>query len=289
MRATAAPNSEVRNGDTFGILSLTLNPRGYDWRFVPDLGSGSFVDSGSGTCHDAPPRPSLAVNPSWGSAPLTVSADASASTDGDRTPISSYSFDFGDGSGAVGPQAAPAATHTSALPGTYTVTVTVVDRAGLSDYTTTQVAVHNGGFEVGTAGWNTSGSGPGIALTRALGGHGGDWAGRLTNTGLLPSTCTLNDSPNWVTTTNAGQYVATLWARSPVPGAVLKLRLREWAGEILAGSAVTLATLTTDWQPISVKYAPAAPGSTTLDLNAYEVAAPPGPCFDVDDVTIVPE
>jgi hypothetical protein len=36
-----------------------------------------------------------------------------------------------------------------------------------------------------------------------------------------------------------------------------------------------------------VKYAPAAPGSTTLDLNAYEVAAPPGACFDVDDVTIV--
>ena len=44
------PNSELRNGDTFGVLKLTLHASSYDWEFVPQAGK-SFHDSGSGTCH----------------------------------------------------------------------------------------------------------------------------------------------------------------------------------------------------------------------------------------------
>src|SRR5687767_3220883 len=44
------PNSEVRNGDTYGILRLTLHPTGYDWKFIPETGK-TFTDAGSGTCH----------------------------------------------------------------------------------------------------------------------------------------------------------------------------------------------------------------------------------------------
>jgi hypothetical protein len=47
---TIQPNSEVRNGTTYGVLKLTLRATGYDWQFVPVAG-GSFTDSGSGTCH----------------------------------------------------------------------------------------------------------------------------------------------------------------------------------------------------------------------------------------------
>jgi len=46
----AAPNSEVRNGDTYGVLKLTLRTDGYDFEFVPEAGK-TFTDSGSGTCH----------------------------------------------------------------------------------------------------------------------------------------------------------------------------------------------------------------------------------------------
>ena len=46
----AKPNSEVRNGDTFGVLKLTLHAKSYDWDFVPEEGK-TFKDSGSGTCH----------------------------------------------------------------------------------------------------------------------------------------------------------------------------------------------------------------------------------------------
>jgi hypothetical protein len=44
------PNSAVRNGDTFGVLKLTLHPQGYDWRFAPEAGK-TFTDAGSDTCH----------------------------------------------------------------------------------------------------------------------------------------------------------------------------------------------------------------------------------------------
>ena len=43
-------NSEVRNADAFGVLTMTLRADGYDWQFIPEAGK-SFTDSGSGTCH----------------------------------------------------------------------------------------------------------------------------------------------------------------------------------------------------------------------------------------------
>jgi calcineurin-like phosphoesterase family protein len=44
------PNSEVRDATAFGVLKLTLKPKGYDWQFIPEAGK-SFTDSGTGTCH----------------------------------------------------------------------------------------------------------------------------------------------------------------------------------------------------------------------------------------------
>ena len=44
------PNSEVRNGDVWGVLKLTLLPGRYRWEFVPVAGM-SFSDSGLGRCH----------------------------------------------------------------------------------------------------------------------------------------------------------------------------------------------------------------------------------------------
>ena len=47
---TIAPNSQARNGDTYGVLKLTLHANGYDWQFVPEAGK-TFSDTGSGACH----------------------------------------------------------------------------------------------------------------------------------------------------------------------------------------------------------------------------------------------
>jgi hypothetical protein len=45
-----APNSEVRDNRTYGVLRLTLVPDGYRWAFLPAAG-GRFTDAGSGGCH----------------------------------------------------------------------------------------------------------------------------------------------------------------------------------------------------------------------------------------------
>ncbi len=47
----AAPNSEVRNWDTYGVLKLELSPTSYTWEFIPEAGK-TFRDSGSGSCHN---------------------------------------------------------------------------------------------------------------------------------------------------------------------------------------------------------------------------------------------
>jgi hypothetical protein len=44
------PNSEVRNGDTFGVIKFTLDSASYTWEFIPVAGQ-TFTDSGSGKCH----------------------------------------------------------------------------------------------------------------------------------------------------------------------------------------------------------------------------------------------
>jgi hypothetical protein len=51
--STVAPNSEVRNSSTYGVLKLTLHASSYDFAFVPIAGQ-SFRDSGSANCHGKP-------------------------------------------------------------------------------------------------------------------------------------------------------------------------------------------------------------------------------------------
>ncbi|MFL5926119.1 MAG: PKD domain-containing protein [Gaiellaceae bacterium] len=115
---------------------------------TPDTGAGAppYADRGAyelqaGPLAEAAPVARVAAGPSSGTAPLTVTADASGSTDGDATPIAGYTFDFGDGSATIGPGGAPTATHTYSATGTYTVTVTVTDTAGLVSTATVGVQV----------------------------------------------------------------------------------------------------------------------------------------------------
>ena len=243
---------------------------------------------------DLPPAAALTVTPSSGTVPLAVTADASGSSDTDATPIATYSFDFGDGSAVVGPQASATAAHSYQAAGTYTVTVTVTDTAGLSGTATATVQaqasspnnlVGNPGFESGLTGWNTSGSDPNVVLSRVAGGHSGNWAAVISDTGTATATSVLNDSPNWALVETAGTYTGSIWVRADTAGATLKLRFREYSGNTLVGTATTLATLSTSWQLVTVTYTVASPGAT-LDFNAYVSKAVPGVAFYADDVSI---
>jgi hypothetical protein len=47
--SSIAPNSQVRNNTTHGVLKFTLYPTSYDWQFIPIAGQ-TFTDSGSTPC-----------------------------------------------------------------------------------------------------------------------------------------------------------------------------------------------------------------------------------------------
>jgi hypothetical protein len=49
-RQFVAPNSEIRENSTFGVLKLTLRPTAYLWEFVPETGA-AFTDAGANSCH----------------------------------------------------------------------------------------------------------------------------------------------------------------------------------------------------------------------------------------------
>ncbi|HET9722768.1 MAG TPA: carbohydrate binding domain-containing protein [Actinomycetota bacterium] len=145
--------------------------------------------------------------------------------------------------------------------------------------------VGNPGFESNANGWTAGGV---ATLSRVAGGHGGSFSARLSNDGATSGNCLLNDSPNWVDTTTSGPYTASLWVRGDSAGASLRLRLREYNGGTLVGTAqISSITLSTDWQQFSVSLTPQSPGLTTLDLNAYVSSAPPGVCFYADDASII--
>lgn len=87
------------------------------------------------------PVAALTLTPATGSAPLQVTASAAGSIGG-AAGISSYTFDFGDGT-VVGPQSGSTASHTYAAIGTYTVTLTVTDTKGGSATSTALEQVNN--------------------------------------------------------------------------------------------------------------------------------------------------
>lgn len=99
---------------------------------IPNSGVGTlqYADRGPFEYQFAAPVARLSATPVTGTAPLSVTADASAASDADG-PLVSYRFDFGDGT-IVGPQSSPIASH-SYNAGNRSVTVTVTDGDGMVD------------------------------------------------------------------------------------------------------------------------------------------------------------
>jgi parallel beta-helix repeat protein len=140
--AIDSADSLVSGEQTADILG---NPR-VDDSATPNTGnpSGSFYDRGAyeyqgGGGTQTGPTAALSVSPASGTAPVQVTADASGSTAG-SSPISSYSFNFGDGT-TVGPQSGATANHTYQSAGSYTVTVTATDGNNLTSQATKTVTV----------------------------------------------------------------------------------------------------------------------------------------------------
>ncbi|HKR63308.1 MAG TPA: tandem-95 repeat protein [Thermoanaerobaculia bacterium] len=110
--------------NTFGNDSFTYT--------ASDGKGGSATASVSVTVSERPNQPptaSLSATPTSGDAPLTVTFNGAGSSDPDTAAgdsVTSYTFDFGDGSSAV-TQSSPTISHAYASPGSFTATLVVRD------------------------------------------------------------------------------------------------------------------------------------------------------------------
>ena len=87
--------------------------------------AGSFTVQNNQLCSpEGPPIAVLQASPNTGCAPLTVSLDGSQSYDPDGDAITSWQFDFGDGTASV-TQSSPVATHEYSRAGSYSATLRV--------------------------------------------------------------------------------------------------------------------------------------------------------------------
>ncbi|NWF86495.1 PKD domain-containing protein [Candidatus Bathyarchaeota archaeon] len=155
---TAVPPSTPFNG-SFTVREIT-----FEIVNAPPPGSGNFLytlidiqddifgdPSGQAIPHDTydgefyyanptlePPVASFTYSPSLIKVNVTVTFNASASTDPDGT-IVSYDWDFGDGNMTSMPT--PIITHIYNMTGNYTVTLNVTDNDGLSDILTEDITV----------------------------------------------------------------------------------------------------------------------------------------------------
>ncbi len=101
---------------------------------IVGLGNAPVLFLG-GAVVNQPPTAVLSVSPTLGTAPLTVSANGSASHDAQGHAVARSTINFGDGTTVAG----PLASHTYINPGTYTITLTVWDVNNLSDTATSTV------------------------------------------------------------------------------------------------------------------------------------------------------
>jgi uncharacterized repeat protein (TIGR01451 family) len=96
--------------------------------FSPD---GTYTLVGNLACKpNNPPTAILTATPQSGLAPLTVSFSGAQSSDPDGDAITSYTFNFGDGSPSV-TESGPTVSHTYNASGEYRATLTVKDARGL--------------------------------------------------------------------------------------------------------------------------------------------------------------
>ncbi|MET0403630.1 MAG: glycoside hydrolase family 44 protein [Cystobacter sp.] len=121
----AAQRWQLTNTNTITRLADTAVSTNVLSATVPAQSITLFVIPGQSTYGNVPPEAVVSAAPTSGLAPLTVSFDATESSD-EEGPLAAYTWNFGNGQQGSGSQVS----HTYTNPGSYTAQLTVKDSGG---------------------------------------------------------------------------------------------------------------------------------------------------------------
>lgn len=124
-----------------GLSATYTNARRTDRTICP-TGPSHDAATYTGRASPAPSPPVAAFTAALTPGTTTVTFTSTTVAGGDQSPIASVLWNFGDpGSGPANAAAAPQVAHTFTAPGTYTVSLTVIDATGLKSSRQQQVVV----------------------------------------------------------------------------------------------------------------------------------------------------
>ena len=258
------PNSELRNSDMFGVLTLTLHPTGYDWRFVPEAGK-IFTDSGTAACHGvrsdtvAPSAPTNVV--AQATAPGQVSVSWGAATD----DVAVLGYRVLRNGSQVGEVATTSFQDTTATPATiYSYSVVAYDAAG-------NVSAPSASATVTTAPDTTAPTAPtGLAATAQGPGRVDlTWAAGTDNVRVAGYDVLRDGVVVGTPTATSFSDVTT----QPVTTYRYQVRARDDSGNVSPLSAA--ATVTTPDQPSVLTFAPVADTYVRADQASASFGSQP--------------
>jgi uncharacterized protein YjdB len=137
----ASPNSEVRNGTSYGVLKLALDTASYSWAFVPVPG-GTFADTGSTACHTRIAVASVDVSPASASVQPGGTVQLTATPrDAAGNPLTGRTVTWATSDATIATVDANGLVTGKAVGGPVTITATSEGTSGTAAVTVTPVPV----------------------------------------------------------------------------------------------------------------------------------------------------
>src|SRR6266550_7653238 len=137
----ARPNSQVRNGTTYGVLKFVLDTASYSWQFVPVAGQ-TFSDTGTTACHTRVPVAAVSVSPA--SANVTVGATVQLSAtvkDASGNTLTNRTVTWASSDSTIAPVNGSGLVTGKVSGGPITITATSESKSGTAAITVTTVPV----------------------------------------------------------------------------------------------------------------------------------------------------
>src|SRR3989441_85804 len=137
----ARPNSQVRNGTTYGVLKFVLDTASYAWEFVPVAG-GTFTDIGSAACHTRIVVASVDVSPATAATYPNATVQLTATlTDANGNSLTGRTVTWGTSDANLATVDANGLVTGKSVGGPVTITATSEGKSGTSSVTVTPAPV----------------------------------------------------------------------------------------------------------------------------------------------------